>query len=206
MTNKVVDFINLHRDRYVDELKEYLAIPSISALPQHAADVRRCAEWTSNELTKVGLQNVRLIETPGNPGGLRRVAGRRGRADDSLLRPLRRAAGGSARQMDSAAVRGDGARRRDLRARIGRRQGPDLHALQGRRSLAEGSRHAAGEHQGVHRGRRGGRFDAPRHLRAARTTTCSRPMSSSSRIRRCSIAASRRSATGCADWPTSRSI
>ena len=67
MTNKVVDFINLHRDRYVDELKEYLAIPSISALPQHAADVRRTAEWTSTEMTKVGLQNVRLIETPGNP-------------------------------------------------------------------------------------------------------------------------------------------
>ena len=67
MTNKVVDFINLHRDRYVDELKEYLAIPSISALPQHAADVRRAAEWTSTEMTKVGLQNVRLIETPGNP-------------------------------------------------------------------------------------------------------------------------------------------
>jgi acetylornithine deacetylase/succinyl-diaminopimelate desuccinylase-like protein len=51
----------------VDELKEYLAIPSISALPEHAADVRRCAEWTSRELSKVGLQNVRLIETPGNP-------------------------------------------------------------------------------------------------------------------------------------------
>jgi acetylornithine deacetylase/succinyl-diaminopimelate desuccinylase-like protein len=67
VTNKVVDFINLHRDRYVDELKAYLAIPSISALPEHAADVRRCAEWTSAELAKVGLQNVRLIETPGNP-------------------------------------------------------------------------------------------------------------------------------------------
>ena len=67
VTNKVVDFINLHRDRYVEELKEYLAIPSISALPQHAADVKRCAEWTAGELGKVGLNNVRLIETPGNP-------------------------------------------------------------------------------------------------------------------------------------------
>jgi acetylornithine deacetylase/succinyl-diaminopimelate desuccinylase-like protein len=67
VTNKVVDFINLHRDRYVDELKEYLAIPSISALPQHTDDVKRCAEWTVGELGKVGLNNVRLIETPGNP-------------------------------------------------------------------------------------------------------------------------------------------
>jgi acetylornithine deacetylase/succinyl-diaminopimelate desuccinylase-like protein len=64
---RVVDFINVNRDRYVDELKQYLAIPSISALPQHAADVRRAAEWTADELKKVGLQNVRLIETPGHP-------------------------------------------------------------------------------------------------------------------------------------------
>ena len=32
--NNVIDFINTNRDRYVDELKEYLAIPSISALPR----------------------------------------------------------------------------------------------------------------------------------------------------------------------------
>ena len=67
MDNKIVDFINLHRDRYVDELKAYLAIPSISALPQHQGDVRRCAEWTADELRRIGMQNVRLIETPGNP-------------------------------------------------------------------------------------------------------------------------------------------
>ena len=38
--NQVVDFINVNRDRYVEELKQYLAIPSISALPAHIADVR----------------------------------------------------------------------------------------------------------------------------------------------------------------------
>ena len=65
--NAVVDYINVHRDRYVDELKEYLAIPSVSALPQHAQDVRRAAEWTANALREAGLQNVRLIDTPGNP-------------------------------------------------------------------------------------------------------------------------------------------
>ena len=67
MNNNIVDFINLHRDRYVEELKSYLAIPSISALPQHQPDVRRCAEWTAQELERIGMQNVRLIETPGNP-------------------------------------------------------------------------------------------------------------------------------------------
>jgi acetylornithine deacetylase/succinyl-diaminopimelate desuccinylase-like protein len=65
--NQVVDFINVNRDRYVDELKQYLAIPSISALPQHAADVRRAAEWTAESMKAAGLENVRLIDTPGHP-------------------------------------------------------------------------------------------------------------------------------------------
>ncbi len=64
---RVIDFININRDRYVDELKAYLAIPSISALPQHAADVRRCAEATADELRRIGMQNVRTMDTPGNP-------------------------------------------------------------------------------------------------------------------------------------------
>jgi 3-mercaptopyruvate sulfurtransferase SseA len=46
----VIDFINTNRDRYLDELKQYLAIPSVSALPEHADDVRRCAEWTAGQM------------------------------------------------------------------------------------------------------------------------------------------------------------
>ena len=65
--NNVIDFINVNRERYVDELKALLAIPSISALPEHAGDVRRCAEWCAGEMSRVGLQNVQLFETPGNP-------------------------------------------------------------------------------------------------------------------------------------------
>jgi len=64
---KVIDFIQTSRDRYISELKQYLAIPSISALPEHAGDVRRCAEWSAAEMTGIGLENVRLEETPGNP-------------------------------------------------------------------------------------------------------------------------------------------
>jgi acetylornithine deacetylase/succinyl-diaminopimelate desuccinylase-like protein len=64
---KVIDHIHTNRDRYVTELKQYLAIPSVSALPAHAADVRRCAEWTADEMRRIGLENVRLIDTPGNP-------------------------------------------------------------------------------------------------------------------------------------------
>src|SRR5436305_7548823 len=65
--DNVIDFINVNRDRYVEELKALLAIPSISALPEHAADVKRCAEWCADEMRRIGLENVRLIDTPGNP-------------------------------------------------------------------------------------------------------------------------------------------
>ena len=65
--NEVVDFINVNRDRYIEELKNYLAIPSVSALPAHAADVRRAAEWTADSLRSAGMENAALIESPGNP-------------------------------------------------------------------------------------------------------------------------------------------
>jgi acetylornithine deacetylase/succinyl-diaminopimelate desuccinylase-like protein len=63
----ILDFIHSNRDRYVSELKHYLAIPSISALPMHADDVQRCARWTADEMQRIGLQNVRVHATPGNP-------------------------------------------------------------------------------------------------------------------------------------------
>jgi acetylornithine deacetylase/succinyl-diaminopimelate desuccinylase-like protein len=65
--DKVIDFINVNRDRYIDEMKQYLAIPSVSALPEHRNDVRRCAEWTADEMRRAGLQSVHLEETPGHP-------------------------------------------------------------------------------------------------------------------------------------------
>ena len=57
----------MNRDRYVEELKQYLAIPSISALPAHKDDVRKGAEWTAAEMRRIGLHNVRVEETPGHP-------------------------------------------------------------------------------------------------------------------------------------------
>src|SRR5436309_4407980 len=64
---KIIDFINMNREKYLDELKGLLAIPSISALPEHAGDVRRCADWCADQMRSIGLQNINLIDTPGNP-------------------------------------------------------------------------------------------------------------------------------------------
>jgi acetylornithine deacetylase/succinyl-diaminopimelate desuccinylase-like protein len=63
----VINFIARNQDRYLAELAQFLAIPSISALPEHTGDVRRCAEWAAATLARAGLRNVRLIESKGNP-------------------------------------------------------------------------------------------------------------------------------------------
>ena len=118
--DRVIDFINVNRERYLDELKALLAIPSISALPEHAGDVKRCAEWCADEMRRIGLQNVRLIDTPGNPvvyGDWLGAPGAPtilfyGHYDVQPVDPLD--------LWDIAALRGDDPRRRDLRAR-GRR-------------------------------------------------------------------------------------
>lgn len=54
--------------RSIDELFELLRIPSISALPQNANDVRAAAEASAQALRKVGMENVHLAESEsGNP-------------------------------------------------------------------------------------------------------------------------------------------
>ncbi|QNI38156.1 dipeptidase [Edaphobacter albus] len=62
-TAAAIEFARSHRDRFVDELKALLRIPSISTLPEHAGDVRHAAESVVAELRRIGMENVRLIET-----------------------------------------------------------------------------------------------------------------------------------------------
>ena len=58
-----VEFALENRARFVDELKALLRIPSVSTLPEHAKDVRAAAEFVAAELKRIGMENVRLIET-----------------------------------------------------------------------------------------------------------------------------------------------
>jgi acetylornithine deacetylase/succinyl-diaminopimelate desuccinylase-like protein len=46
----------------MDDLISFLRIPSISALPEHAGDVRRAAEFVRHWMERAGLDNARLIE------------------------------------------------------------------------------------------------------------------------------------------------
>ena len=60
-------FVSREQSRLLGELSGFLAIPSVSALPDHAADCRRAAEWLRDELISLGCQKVQLIEGQGHP-------------------------------------------------------------------------------------------------------------------------------------------
>ena len=66
-TLSAVDFARQNEPRFLEELKALLRIPSVSTLPEHKNDVRKAAETVAAELKRIGIENVRLIETAGHP-------------------------------------------------------------------------------------------------------------------------------------------
>ena len=60
-------FIRENAARFQEELFEFLRIPSISTLPEHAADVRRAAEFVASKLRDAGLDHVEVISTEKHP-------------------------------------------------------------------------------------------------------------------------------------------
>ena len=67
MSSSAIAFAHQNHPRFLDELKDLLRIPSISTLPEHAGDCRQAAEVLAAELKRIGMENVRLIETKGHP-------------------------------------------------------------------------------------------------------------------------------------------
>ena len=60
-------FIAREQTRMLGELSGFLSIPSVSALPAHAADCRRAAEWLRDELLGLGCPTVEILEGQGHP-------------------------------------------------------------------------------------------------------------------------------------------
>ncbi|GAA4901604.1 dipeptidase [Streptomyces coeruleoprunus] len=58
-------YIARHRAAFLDDLAEWLRIPSVSAQPAHAPDVRRSAEWLAAKLTETGFPVAEVWETEG---------------------------------------------------------------------------------------------------------------------------------------------
>lgn len=60
-------FISDNKDRFLEELKVLLRIPSVSADPAYAMDVQRCAGQVAEYLVRAGLERAEIIPTPGHP-------------------------------------------------------------------------------------------------------------------------------------------
>ena len=61
------NYINEHKDRFINELIELLKIPSISADPAYKADVLNCAEAVAKAMKDAGADNIEICETAGYP-------------------------------------------------------------------------------------------------------------------------------------------
>src|SRR3984957_4517707 len=62
-----MNYYEQHHDNYLEGLKTFLRIPSISTLSEHKPDIQKAAEFVRSELAKAGLQQAQLIEGQGNP-------------------------------------------------------------------------------------------------------------------------------------------
>ena len=60
-------YLTEHNEGFLDELLEFLRIPSISALPAHAAEVKRAAQWVETRMKAAGIESVRIMPTGGHP-------------------------------------------------------------------------------------------------------------------------------------------
>ncbi len=55
------------REARLESYLEFLRNPSSSALPEHAGDIRRAAEWIVAELTRIGFDHAEVCPTPWHP-------------------------------------------------------------------------------------------------------------------------------------------
>ena len=60
-------YITEHEQGFLEDLKGWLRIPSISTLPEHSGDIRRAAEYAVAQLQRIGFDNVEVVATHGHP-------------------------------------------------------------------------------------------------------------------------------------------
>lgn len=60
-------YINQHKDRFLEELKTLLSIPSISASKNHLPEIEKTAALVAQNLTNIGCDGVQILPTKGNP-------------------------------------------------------------------------------------------------------------------------------------------
>ncbi|MGO9261658.1 MAG: dipeptidase [Bryobacteraceae bacterium] len=67
MSAAIDAFVKENQNRFLDELKEFIRIPSISTLPEHTPDIGRAAAFVAGQLRAAGMENIEIIPTAKHP-------------------------------------------------------------------------------------------------------------------------------------------
>jgi acetylornithine deacetylase/succinyl-diaminopimelate desuccinylase-like protein len=67
MSEAIDRYVKENEPRFLEELKDFLRIPSISTLPENNEATHRAADFVVDHLLAAGLENVELIETDRHP-------------------------------------------------------------------------------------------------------------------------------------------
>ena len=61
------NYLENNKSRFLDEMLDFIRIPSISALSEHAGDIQRAAEWVADRMNAADIEEVRILPTSGPP-------------------------------------------------------------------------------------------------------------------------------------------
>ncbi|MEM7534914.1 MAG: dipeptidase [Chloroflexota bacterium] len=67
MNNQVTTYLQAAKQRQLDELIEWLSIPSISTLTDHADDMEKAAQWLVDNMQAAGVENIEMIRVESEP-------------------------------------------------------------------------------------------------------------------------------------------
>jgi acetylornithine deacetylase/succinyl-diaminopimelate desuccinylase-like protein len=63
----LIDYIESKREDHLNELKEFLRIPSVSAKTENKPDIEKAARWVADKLRAAGLENIEIAPTKMHP-------------------------------------------------------------------------------------------------------------------------------------------
>lgn len=64
---EAIQYIKKNKKQHLEELKNYLRIPSISTLNNSTPDVKKCSQFVADNLKSSGMKKVKIIPTKGHP-------------------------------------------------------------------------------------------------------------------------------------------
>ncbi len=83
--SSAVTYARENQQRFLNELKDLLRIPSVSTAEEHKSDILKAADMVADDLKRIGFEHVEIIPTSRAPIGVWRLAACGGQADGTVL-------------------------------------------------------------------------------------------------------------------------